>query len=296
MKFFLSPPALENVIGALESHRDKPYTSDEFVDFHIELVRAMDRNADAYRSITAYSKPESENLDDKLKAGFAVLDPDRIVVDKKLSGALFVELCGLFQRYKTLTEVQAGKLLELHETGRIDVGELIRNIVAQNAPYFETLAADLAVSVVVPVYIAEHLAKPLLARCSEEFDGSQELFGDGPKTCPLCGNEPIMGLLSDEREGKRLLHCSLCHTSWDYPRILCAFCGHEEQEKMHFLHYEGDDVYRVHVCDHCKRYLKVIDERNCGGRTPDLWVEALMTANLDEMALAKGYLRTRETI
>jgi FdhE protein len=255
----------------------------------------MFRNSDAYRNVTAYSKDESENLEEKLKSGFAVLDPDRIKVDRELSGALFLELCGIFVRFKTLSDAQAGKLTEMYESGRLDVGDLILNIVGQNSSYFETLAEDLSVSITVPVYIAEHLAKPLLARCSEEFDSAQEVTGgESRTTCPLCGNEPIMGMLSDEREGKRLLHCSLCHTRWDYPRVVCAFCRHEEQEKMHFLHYEGDDVYRVNICEACKRYLKVVDERSCGGRTPVLWVEALMTANLDEMALKKGYLRTRE--
>lgn len=296
MKFYLAPPSVEGVVSCFEYHRDEPRVSNEFLDFHIELAQAEGRNATLYRDISVYRKPEGEDLESKLCAGFALLDPARIVVDEGLTGSLFDDICGLFETYKTLEGTQAKRLSELRKEGRIDVGGLVRSIIEQSTVYFETLAGEISANVSVPVYLAEHLARPILARCAAEFEPIMELEGDSRTTCPLCGNEPLMALLSEEGEGKRLLQCSLCHTRWDFQRLPCAFCLNDEQPKLHFLHYEGDDVYRVNVCDHCKRYLKGMDGRNCGERVVDLRVEALVNSNLDEIALQKGYLRTAHSV
>jgi formate dehydrogenase accessory protein FdhE len=292
MKFHLAPPSLDEVISCFEYHRDKPYTSDRYLDFHIELARVLEKNVTDYQGTTVYEKPAGEDLGSKLEAGFALLDPARIVVNEALTGALFHDLCGLFESYGTVETAQVQRLSELQKAGRIDVAGLVGGIVEQTPAYFETLATEISANVSVPVYLAEHLARPILAQCAAAFDPVMELKGNSRTTCPLCGNEPLMALLSDEGEGKRLLHSSLCHTRWEFPRMTCCFCRNEQEGGMRYLHYEGDDVYRANVCDACKRYLKCIDERNCGGRTVVLQVEALVTANLDEMALERDYLRT----
>lgn len=106
------------------------------------------------------------------------------------------------------------------------------------------------------------------------------------RLCPVCGGEPDMGYLEEKVGGLRLL-CSRCDTLWTYKRGECTFCGNSDRES--FAYYLGDDeVYRLYVCDKCKRYLKVIDGRQTAG-TPLLPLERIVTIGMDISARQEGY-------
>ena len=292
MKLLLAPPPIEDVLATFEFHRGKPYVTDEVLDFHIEIVKAQDRNSSAYGEIDLYRLTDGENLEAKLASGFGLVDPSRIRVDADVSGALFDEICGICEKAGTLKATQVERLTDLRKKGRIDVAALVLNIIEQTSAYFEEKGEEIRVTPSVLAYIAERLAQPVLARCAVEFDASLEVTGHGSRTtCPICNNEPLMATLSEEDEGRRFLHCSLCHARWEHSRMECPFCRNSDHENLEYLFYEGDVAYRVYVCKLCKRYLKTIDERACGDRAPVLWVEALLTAFLDEVALERGYLR-----
>ena len=292
MKFLLTPPALEDVLATIEFHRGKPYVTDAVLDFHCEIVLAQDRNAVGYRTIAAYLPRETEDLQTKLDTGFCLVDPPRIRVERTLSGDLYDEIGSICQTHGTLTASQVGRLHALRTEGRIDVSGLVLRIIEQDASYFETLGAAVAVNPSVIVWLAERLAQPVLARIAGDLSPVMEVEGSGRTTCPICGNEPVFSLLSEADEGKRFLQCSLCHARWEHARLECPFCRNDEQQNLEYLFYDDDSAYRVNVCKLCRRYLKAIDERACTDRNPVLWMEALLTPYLDEMALAKGYLRT----
>lgn len=292
MKLLLHPPSLEDVLATFEFHRGRPYVTDDVLDFHIEIVKAQDRNRSAYREIDLYRLIEGENLEAKLASGFGLIDPMRISINADLSGALFDEICGICEKFGTLKAPQVERLINLRKGGRIDMVALVRNIIEQTSPYFEEMGEEIGLAPTILAFLAEHLAQPILARCAAEFDASLDVTGHaGRTTCPICSNEPLMAVLSDADEGRRYLHCSLCHARWEHSRTECPFCRNADHENLEYLFHEGDLAYRVYVCKLCKRYLKTIDERACGDRTPVLWVEALLTPFLDEVALERGYLR-----
>ena len=104
--------------------------------------------------------------------------------------------------------------------------------------------------------------------------------------CPVCGGEPDFGYLEETVGGLRLL-CSNCDTLWVYKRGECTFCGNHEKDT--FAYYVGDDdVYRLYVCDKCKRYLKVLDGRQTAGK-PLLPLERITTLGMDMAARQEGY-------
>ncbi len=106
------------------------------------------------------------------------------------------------------------------------------------------------------------------------------------KLCPVCGGEPDFGYLEEEVGGLRLL-CSRCDTIWMYRRGECSFCRNSEKDS--FAYYLGDDeVYRLYVCDKCKRYLKVLDGRQTSGK-PVLPVQRIITIGMDVSARQEGY-------
>ena len=96
-----------------------------------------------------------------------------------------------------------------------------------------------------------------------------------------------MGMLEKET-GKRFLQCHLCRTEWTFKRLECPFCGSDEQAKQRFFQDEDDSVYRVDVCDECKRYLKTVDGRK-SETANSLFVENLATIHLDLIAEQEGF-------
>ncbi|MBA4397116.1 MAG: formate dehydrogenase accessory protein FdhE [Syntrophus sp. (in: bacteria)] len=104
--------------------------------------------------------------------------------------------------------------------------------------------------------------------------------------CPICGKEPKIGQIRGE-EG-RFLFCNQCGCEWHFLRIKCPFCSNEEQQSLAYFTVEGDEKYRVDVCNDCKRYIKIVDFRE-SKREPNLDVEDIATLHLDILANEEGY-------
>ena len=81
--------------------------------------------------------------------------------------------------------------------------------------------------------------------------------------CPICGGEPDMAAL-EKSGGRRRLLCSRCDAEWAYRRLGCPFCGNDEPKELAFFPSD-DKVYRLAVCERCRRYLKTVDLRETGG-------------------------------
>ena len=104
--------------------------------------------------------------------------------------------------------------------------------------------------------------------------------------CPACGGAPDFATL-DAEVGTRHLLCSRCNTQWLYRRLGCPFCGTTDHTKL--VYYpSGDGVYRLYVCQECRRYLKTIDLRQVS-RTVLLPVERVTTVAMDAAAQQEGY-------
>ncbi len=106
--------------------------------------------------------------------------------------------------------------------------------------------------------------------------------------CPFCGGFPGMGEI--RKEGRRFLHCPLCSTEWEYPRMKCPYCGNEDQEKLTYFQVEGESENRVDICRSCGKYLKTIDSRDMEGSL-DFEVEDFLTLHLDHLAHEEGFSR-----
>jgi hypothetical protein len=103
--------------------------------------------------------------------------------------------------------------------------------------------------------------------------------------CPICGGEPDMAALG-KGNGRRRLLCSRCDSEWTFRRLGCPFCGNDEAGQL--AHYPSDDnVYRLSVCERCRRYLKTIDLREAAGEHP-LAAERILTAGMDAAAERMG--------
>jgi hypothetical protein len=104
--------------------------------------------------------------------------------------------------------------------------------------------------------------------------------------CPVCGGAPDFAFLGEEA-GTRHLLCSRCSSEWTYRRVGCPFCGTADHTKLSYYLSE-DEVYRLYVCQACRRYLKVLDLRKVG-RQVFLPVERVTTVGMDVAARQEGY-------
>ena len=133
----------------------------------------------------------------------------------------------------------------------------------------------------------EECLRPDLEKIAEQYGKIVANSDWSEGYCPICGREPKIGELKEE-EGRRWLFCNQCGYEWSFIRIKCPFCGNEEQQSLDFFTIEGDERYRVDVCNECKRYIKIIDFRETK-QEANLDVEDIATLHLDMLAYEEGY-------
>lgn len=138
----------------------------------------------------------------------------------------------------------------------------------------------------VELFIEESL-RPALEKVVTRYGGAVAKAGWQEGYCPICGREPKIGEIRGKAEN-RYLFCNQCSFEWKYRHIKCPFCGNEEQQSLAYFTIDGDEHYRVDVCNECKRYIKIVDFRE-EKQKADLDVEDIATLHLDMLANDEGY-------
>ena len=134
----------------------------------------------------------------------------------------------------------------------------------------------------------EESLRPELEIIAEKYREIVEKSNWSEGYCPVCGKEPKIGEIRDEEEGRRYLFCHQCGSKWHFHRIKCPFCGNEEQHSLAYFEVEGEERYRVDVCNKCRRYIKTV-ELPKSSEEPNLDVEDIATLHLDMIAYDEGY-------
>jgi FdhE protein len=104
--------------------------------------------------------------------------------------------------------------------------------------------------------------------------------------CPICGGNPDFGFL-DTESGARWLVCARCDAEWLFQRLQCPYCGTTDQKALAYF-TDDEGLYRLYVCDKCKRYLKTIDMRQAKSEVL-IPLERLYTLDIDKQAREQGY-------
>lgn len=127
--------------------------------------------------------------------------------------------------------------------------------------------------------------RPFLTRAADAIMARTDLIGWARGTCPLCGGEPELAVITPAAE--RLLICSRCSARWRFHQITCPFCLNTERGKITSF-ASRDGQYRLNACDVCQRYLKAYDARRAS-RPVMPAVDSVATLPLDAAAMQKGY-------
>lgn len=156
--------------------------------------------------------------------------------------------------------------------------------IAVNSYYFNEFAKKNNLPEWLPLFAAEHAARPFLHKAAEELNGKHEHAHEG--SCPVCGEPSRIAFIN--KEGKKEINCPRCHHAWEEKKISCAHCGNEEKGEIVVLRVEKEDQAEIYACKKCKGYTKVIDTRkllvNPGPELLDL-----KTIHLDYIAQENGY-------
>jgi FdhE protein len=178
------------------------------------------------------------------------------------------------------------EVLQMIQDGSFNFEKMISD--SFNSFQDDDIAEDIGDDVIdlVDLFLEESL-RPALEKVVEKYGKSIAKAGWTEGYCPICGKEPKIGEIREE-EGRRFLFCTQCGFEWRFMRIKCPFCGNEEQQTLAYFSIEGEEKYRVDVCNECKRYIKIVDFRE-SKEEADLDVEDIATLHLDMLANEEGY-------
>jgi len=214
----------------------------------------------------------------RLSRGRPLLSFDDIFVDWSLFRRLLADVTGLILSDFGVAIQISSELERLPFTTLVD---MIRKWF--NGDEFHLNACSEGALVLGPVIRAT--IKPFLSRhrVSSLHLVDHDLWRRA--SCPVCGGGPDFGFLDEK--GARWLLCSRCDAEWLFQRMECPWCGINDPGKLAYFPDEMG-LYRLYVCESCRRYLKVVDVRKAKEEVL-LPLERLLTVDLDRQARLLGY-------
>jgi FdhE protein len=256
----------------------------EILDFYQKVKEAQDSIKASLKIDPVQLKKEWKEL--LAKEGFSLIQKEDFPLDIEASVKLFQALCQIGKEVNPHMAEQVGKIKEILANKRIDLKKLLKEGVKEQR--IEQIADEFGLDIKVFSFLIQSSIKPSIEAGMEQLHSELD-----PETwlkgyCPVCGSLPSLSLLKEET-GKRYLLCSYCGYQWRIDRLFCPFCDNREQESLHYLFAEGEEAYRIDLCDKCHQYIKTIDYRNLEESDPVL--EDLATLHLDILASQKGYKR-----
>ena len=256
----------------------------EILDFYKRVKEAQEELKASLKIDPIQLKKEWKDL--LAKQGFSLLQREDFPLDTEASVTLFQTLCQIGKDANPYMAEQVKKIEEILDTKKIDLKELLKQGIKEQR--FEQIADEFGLDKKVFLFLIQTSAKPSIEagvdQLRSELDPETWLKG----YCPICGSLPSLGLLKDE-VGKRYLLCSYCGYQWRIDRLVCPFCNNKEHQSLHYLFAEGEEAYRIDLCEKCHQYMKTIDLRKIEESDPSL--EDLATLHLDVLASQKGYKR-----
>ena len=256
----------------------------EILDFYQKVKEAQDKAKASLRIDPIKLKREWKEL--LTQEGFSLIQKEDFRLDIQSSVKLLETLCQIGKNANPHMAEQVGKIGEALGNKKIDLNKLLKKGVKEQE--IDRMADELGLDKKVFSFLIQGSIKPSIEAGMEqlrsELDPETWLKGH----CPVCGSLPSLSLLKEE-VGKRYLLCSFCGYRWRIDRIFCPFCNNKDQEPLHYLFAEGEEAYRIDLCEKCHQYIKTIDYRKLEER--DIVLEDLATLHLDILATQKGYKR-----
>lgn len=222
-------------------------------------------------------------INKRIENGIPLISFDELALDWSLLTAAFDETRAVFANHAALFNFSYPKLAELKADACLARPVLKRWFAGQKLP--STISVRGVDKKLVNSIIHATL-KPFLISHAKTLRDSIDQEKWRRSYCPICGGSPDFAFLDAER-GSRWLLCSRCDTEWVFQRLQCPYCNNQDQND---LCYFSDDtgLYRLHICERCKQYIKTVDQRQAKKRVI-LPLERFLTLDMDRQAIDMGY-------
>jgi len=254
----------------------------ELLDFYSQIVEKL---SNINPSMEVKPLPVKEELRKiQVAEGFPLLNKEDFILDLPSSSGLFAAICIIAKDATTKMKKNIQKIDTAVKTGKLNREKLLEK--HSDTAYLDKIAKKFKLDRNILNFLIHMSIKPSLIvnvdKMKEQVDLKNWLRG----YCPVCGSLPLISELKGE--GQRYFLCSFCGFNWPGERLKCPYCENTDHEKLHFLYAEGQEAYRVDLCDKCKQYIKTVDSRKLDYE-PDLNLEDIVTIHLDIIASEKGY-------
>lgn len=125
--------------------------------------------------------------------------------------------------------------------------------------------------------------------------GSGNPVAADTRTCPSCGERPVVGVLRERGHGAgRAFICGRCAAEWPAPRIVCPACGGMDVERLPVFRADAWPAARLDACEACRTYVKSFDLTVDGSAIAV--VDDVATVSLDLWAAEQGLTRLRPNL
>jgi len=219
----------------------------------------------------------------RLNQGLPILAPESFRAEPAALVQLGGEICRLTARHRPEFTARLTAIRTWLDTER-------ESILAVAAEYlrdegFRT-GEEVGLDIPLLAYLFNNALHPFLRKYAKTLTPFvDESIWYRPQ-CPICGGAPDFAALEKETGARRLL-CSRCDAEWAFWRVTCPFCGCDNPDEQKYSATD-DQVYRLALCEGCRRYLKTIDLRQVQDERL-LPVERILTLAMDLAAQKVGY-------
>ncbi|MEJ2473671.1 MAG: formate dehydrogenase accessory protein FdhE [Desulfobacterales bacterium] len=256
-----------------------------------ELLRFYEKIFIAQEASKAHINLEPVQITSELRAikrreKLPLVDVSDFSFDPQSARDLLLIICDIIQSHNRKMTDAAGTIIRGLDQ-EIEPLVFFSSLLKGDDAYFDMTAAALEIDKNALAFVAYSSLKPSVVLCAEQLSGYlKDLVAWEKGYCPICGNFPGLAVL--DHDGRRLLYCNFCWTTWPAKRIFCPFCEKIGGENLHTVYSEDEKDLRVDVCDDCRKYLKAVDSR-ATERIIYPPMEQIASLHLDINARQKGY-------
>jgi FdhE protein len=229
---------------------------------------------------------EKPIMDIRGKEGFPLIGREEFLIDVPSSTALFEAICTASKHANEKMRTNIQILEEAFSINALRLEDLLKH--HADDTYLDLIIRDFAIDKAILKFLIHMSIYPSLHAHAEMLKDQINLKQWLRGYCPICGSPPLMSQFN--AEGQREYLCSFCGFEWPGERLKCPFCENSDHTKLHYFYAEGDEAYRVDICDSCNQYIKTVDSRKLDYK-PDLGLDDIVTIHLDILASEKGFKR-----
>jgi FdhE protein len=141
-------------------------------------------------------------------------------------------------------------------SGQVADGTFAISTLVNSPDPFDDIAVptqELGASVAGLQFFLRFLTRFILSKRSQDMATELNALSWKKGYCPVCGSFPHLAIIGDK--GQKWLQCSNCSHEWQFPRLTCPYCNHEDPENTNIMYVEGKKEDSAFICSKCKRYL-----------------------------------------